>query len=118
VICVVEDQASLLAMEKTRSFQGQYHVLGGHLSPMDGVGPEDLRIRELVDRVRGGKVAEVVLATNPNVEGEATALYLKRALEPFGVRLTRIARGIPMGGDLEYADALTLGRAFEGRNTF
>jgi recombination protein RecR len=118
VICVVEDQASLLAMEKTRSFQGHYHVLGGHLSPMDGVGPEDLRIRELVERVRGGKVAEVVLATNPNVEGEATALYLKRALEPFGVRLTRIARGIPMGGDLEYADALTLGRAFEGRNTF
>lgn len=118
LLCVVEDQPSLYAVEKTRSFQGMYHVLGGRLSPMDGVGPENLHIRELLDRVRGSGVAEVILATNPDVEGEATALYLKRALEPLGVRITRIARGIPMGGDLEYADALTLGRAFEGRNLF
>jgi recombination protein RecR len=115
VVCVVEDQASLLALERTRTYFGSYHVLGGHLSPMDGVGPDDLHIRELVERVPRQGVTEVILATNPDVEGEATALYLKRLLEPLGVRLTRIARGVPVGGDLEFADALTLGRALDGR---
>ncbi len=115
VICVVEDQASLMAIERARQFYGIYHVLGGRVSPMEGVGPGDLRIAELLKRIEGEGVKEVVVATNPNVEGEATALYLKRALEPYDVEITRIARGIPMGGDLEYSDALTLGRAFEGR---
>lgn len=118
LLCVVEDVASLLAVEKTRAFFGRYHVLGGHLSPMDGIGPEELKVRELLRRVRDDGVEEVILATNPDVEGEATALYLKRVLEPLGVRLTRIARGVPMGGDLEYADALTLGRALEGRGAY
>ncbi len=118
VVCVVEDQASLVAIERTRAYAGLYHVLGGHLSPMEGVGPEDLRIRELVERVRSGGVEEVIVATHPHVEGEATALFLKRLLEPLGVRVTRIARGVPMGGDLEYADAVTLGRALEGRSAF
>lgn len=118
VLCVVEDPASLLAIEKTSSFFGKYHVLGGHLSPMEGVGPDDLTLRELVERVKSGGVEEVVLATNPDVEGEATALYIKRLVEPLGIRLTRIARGVPMGGDLEYADALTLGRALEGRGAY
>ncbi|GAB4270801.1 recombination mediator RecR [Deferrisoma sp.] len=117
VVCVVEDQAALLAIERTRSYFGLYHVLGGHLSPMEGVGPEDLRVRELVDRVRGGEVEEVIVATNPHVEGEATALYLKKLLDPLGVKVTRIARGVPLGGDLEYIDALTLGRALEGRSS-
>jgi len=115
LLCVVEDQPSLLSVERSRNFFGLYHVLGGHLSPMDGVGPESLRMAELAERIREGEVREVILATNPDVEGEATALYLKRLVEPLGVRVTRIARGIPMGGDLEFADALTLGRAFEGR---
>ena len=118
VLCVLEDQASLLAVERSRSFFGRYHVLGGHLSPMDGIGPEDLRARELFARIRKEGVEEVILATNPDVEGEATALFLKRQLEPLGVRVTRIARGVPMGGDLEYADALTLGRALEGRSAY
>ncbi|RMG90764.1 MAG: recombination protein RecR [Candidatus Dadabacteria bacterium] len=117
VVCVVEDQAALLAIERTRSYFGLYHVLGGHLSPMEGVGPEDLRVRELVERVRGGEVEEVIVATNPHVEGEATALYLKKLLDPLGVKVTRIARGVPLGGDLEYIDALTLGRALEGRSS-
>ena len=117
-VCVVEDQAAVLAVERTRSYFGLYHVLGGHLSPMEGVGPEDLRVAELVERVRAGTVQEVILATNPDVEGEATALYLKRVLEPLGVRVSRIARGVPMGGDLEYADAVTLGRALETRSPF
>ncbi len=117
-VCVVEDQAAVLAVERTRSYFGLYHVLGGHLSPMEGVGPEDLRVAELVERVRSGTVQEVILATNPDVEGEATALYLKRVLEPLGVRVSRIARGVPMGGDLEYADAVTLGRALETRSPF
>ena len=107
-----------LALERTRTYFGTYHVLGGHLSPMDGVGPDDLRVRELLERVRSQRVTEVILATNPDVEGEATALYLKRVLEPLGVKLTRIARGVPVGGDLEFADALTLGRALEGRAEF
>ncbi|WP_025322231.1 recombination mediator RecR [Deferrisoma camini] len=118
VVCVVEDQAGVLAIERTRTFFGLYHVLGGHLSPMEGVGPEDLRIRELVDRIGRGEIREVIVATNPHVEGEATALYLKKLLEPLGVRVTRIARGVPLGGDLEYIDALTLGRALEGRSSF
>ncbi len=118
VVCVVEDQASVMAIERTRTYFGLYHVLGGHLSPMEGVGPGDLRIRELVERIRRGGVEEVIVATNPHVEGEATALYLKRLLEPLGVRVTRIARGVPMGGDLEYTDAVTLGRALEGRSSF
>ncbi|MHB8763871.1 MAG: recombination mediator RecR [Deferrisomatales bacterium] len=118
VVCVVEDQASLMAVEKTRSYFGLYHVLGGRLSPMDGVGPDDLHLGALVARVRERGIEEAILATNPDVEGEATALYVKRLLEPLGVRVTRIARGIPMGGELEYADALTLGRALEGRSLF
>jgi len=118
LLCVVEDQPSLLAVEKTQAFFGQYHVLGGHLAPMEGIGPEDLHLRELVERVRNQGVEEAILATNPDVEGEATALYVKRLLAPLGVTLTRIARGVPMGGDLEYSDALTLGRALEGRNAF
>jgi recombination protein RecR len=118
LVCAVEDQASLMALEKTRAFAGVYHVLGGRLSPMDGVGPDELRIKELLARVEVQGVREVILATNPDVEGEATALYLKRALEPLGVRVTRIARGVPVGGDLEFADALTLGRALEGRGSY
>lgn len=118
VVCVVEDQSALIAVEKARTYFGLYHVLGGHLSPLDGIGPEHLKIRELVERVRSQGVTEVVLATNPNVEGEATALYLKRALEALGPRITRIARGVPVGGDLEFADALTLGRAMEGRGDY
>jgi len=118
LICVVEDQASLMAVERSRSYFGHYHVLGGHLSPMDGVGPEDLRIRELLSRVRAQGVEEVILATNPDVEGDATALYVKSALDPLGLKVTRIARGVPMGGDLEYADSLTLGRALEGRGVY
>jgi recombination protein RecR len=118
LLCVVEDQPSLLAVENTHAFFGQYHVLGGHLAPMEGVGPEDLHLHELVERVRGQGVEEAILATNPDVEGEATALLVKRLLEPLGVTLTRIARGVPVGGDLEYADALTLGRAMEGRGAF
>jgi len=118
LLCVVEDQASLMALERSRVFQGRYHVLGGRLSPMDGIGPENLHIRELVERVRREGVEEVVLATNPDAEGDATALYVKRCLEATGARVTRIARGVPMGGDLEYADALTLGRALEGRGQY
>lgn len=118
VVCVVEDQAALLAIERARSYFGVYHVLGGRLSPMDGVGPDHLRIRELLDRVRSQGLEEVVLATNPNVEGEATALFLKKSLEPLGVRVTRIARGVPVGADLEFTDALTLGRALESRNDY
>ena len=118
LLCVVEDQASLMALERSRVFQGRYHLLGGRLSPMDGVGPEQLHIRELVERVRSEGVEEVVLATNPDAEGDATALYVKRCLESTPTRVTRIARGVPMGGDLEYADALTLGRALEGRGQY
>ncbi len=118
IICVVEDQAGLMAIENTRTYFGLYHVLGGKLSPVDAVGPDDLTVGRLVARVKGGEVKEVILATNPDVEGEATALYVKRELVPLGVEVTRIARGVPIGGELEYADALTLGRAFEGRGEF
>lgn len=115
VLCVVEEPKDVVAMEKTRQYRGLYHVLQGAISPMDGIGPDDLRIRELLDRVQGGHVREVIVATNPDVEGEATALYLGRLLKPLGLRVTRIARGLPMGGDLDYADEVTLGKALEGR---
>ncbi len=114
-VCVVEQPGDVLAFERTAQFKGRYHVLGGALSPLDGTNPEDLRIRELLERLRGGEVQEVILATNPNVAGEATALYLSRLLQPLGVRITRIARGVPMGSDLEYSDLVTLARALEGR---
>jgi recombination protein RecR len=115
VICVVEDARDIAAMERTREFKGVYHVLQGAISPLDGVGPDDLRIAELLRRVSGGDVREVIVATNPRVEGEATALYLSKVLKPLGVRVTRIAHGLPVGGDLEYADEVTLARALEGR---
>jgi len=115
LLCVVEEINDLMAIEKTREFRGLYHVLGGSLSPLDGRGPEQIRARELQARLESGDVREVILATNPNVEGEATALYLLRVLKPFPVKVTRIARGLPMGGDLEYADEATLARALEGR---
>lgn len=115
LLCVVEEVNDLLAIEKTREFRGLYHVLGGSLSPLDGRGPDQIRGKELLTRLEGGEIREVILATNPNVEGEATALYLLRLLKSFPVRVTRIARGLPMGGDLEYADEATLARALEGR---
>ena len=115
VICVVCDPRDVTAMEKTREFSGKYHVLQGVLSPMDGVGPNDIRINELVERVKKGGVREVILATNPDVEGEATASYIARLLKPMGVACTRIAHGIPIGGNLEYTDEVTLAKALEGR---
>ena len=114
-LCIVEEPNDLLALERTGEFRGRYHVLLGALSPLDGIGPEDLRVRELLTRLESDQVEEVILATNPSVEGEATAIYLARLLKPLGMRITRIARGLPVGGDLEYADEVTLGRAFEGR---
>jgi recombination protein RecR len=115
VICVVEEPNDLLAMERTGEYRGRYHVLLGALSPLDGIGPDDLKIRELLARLEGRETTEVILATNPNVEGEATALYLAKLLRPLVVRVTRIARGLPVGGDLEYADQVTLSKALEGR---
>jgi len=115
VICVVEEPLDLLAIERTRRFRGLYHVLHGALSPVDGIGPDELKMRELVERVRAGGVREVLLATNPTMEGDATAMYLARQLAPLGVRVTRLAMGLPVGGDLEYADEITLGEALEGR---
>jgi len=115
IICVVEEPLDILALERSRSYHGLYHVLHGVISPMDGVGPEDLKVEELLGRLKGGGVSEVILATNPNLEGEATAMYLNRLLRPLGVRVTRLARGLPTGADLEYADDLTLARAIEGR---
>jgi recombination protein RecR len=115
VICVVEEPKDVAAIEKIREFRGRYHVLGGAISPIDGIGPEDLRTRELMARLADGGITEVILATDPNLEGEATATYLARLLKPLGVRVTRPASGLPVGGDLEYADEVTLGRAFEGR---
>ncbi len=115
LICVVEEPQNVGAIEKTRDFKGVYHVLMGALSPLQGVGPDDLKIRGLVDRVGHGTAREVILATNPTVEGEATAIYLARLLKPLGVRVTRIAMGIPVGSDLEYADEITMGKAMEGR---
>ncbi len=114
-LCVVEEANDLWAIEKTTSFKGRYHVLGGSLSPLEGRGPEQLTAKALLRRLEGGEVKEVILATNPNVEGEATAMYISRLLKPLGVRATRIARGLPMGSDIEYADEVTLSRALEGR---
>jgi recombination protein RecR len=118
VICVVEEPQNVTVVEKTQGFKGLYHVLMGALSPLHGVGPDDLKIKGLLSRVGGGTVEEVILATNPTVEGEATALYLARLLKPLGVRVTRIAMGIPVGSDLEYADEVTMTRALEGRREF
>nr|WP_320114215.1 recombination mediator RecR [uncultured Desulfuromonas sp.] len=115
LLCVVEQPQDLMAIERGHSYRGRYHVLHGVLSPLDGVGPEDLKIAELVERVRQGNFSEVIVATNFSIEGEATALYLSRVLQPFGVRITRLAHGIPMGSDLEYVDDATVGRAIEGR---
>ncbi|MEI6374183.1 MAG: recombination mediator RecR [Actinomycetes bacterium] len=115
MICVVEESKDVIAIERTREFRGRYHVLGGAISPIEGVGPDDLRIRELMTRLADGAVTEVILATDPNLEGEATATYLARLLSPLGVAVSRLASGLPVGGDLEYADEVTLGRAFEGR---
>ena len=115
LICVVEEPKDVAAIEKIREFRGRYHVLGGAISPIDGIGPEDLRTRELMARLADGGITEVILATDPNLEGEATATYLARLVKPLGLRVTRPASGLPVGGDLEYADEVTLGRAFEGR---
>lgn len=115
LLCVVEEPNDVLALEKTNEFRGLYHVLGGALSPLDGIGPEELRVKELLTRLTGSEVEEVILAMNPNVEGEATTLYLSKLLKPLGIKVTRIARGIPVGSDLEYADEATLSRALEGR---
>jgi recombination protein RecR len=114
-ICVVEEPKDVVAIERTREFRGTYHVLGGAISPIDGIGPDDLRVRELMPRLASGEVQEVIIATDPNLEGEATATYLTRLLRDVGVTVTRLASGLPVGGDLEYADEVTLGRAFEGR---
>ena len=115
VICVVEESKDVVAIERTREFRGRYHVLGGAISPIEGIGPDQLRIKELMTRLADGAVTEVILATDPNLEGEATATYLTRFLANLGIRVTRLASGLPVGGDLEYADEVTLGRAFEGR---
>ncbi|MEI8261626.1 MAG: recombination mediator RecR [Actinomycetes bacterium] len=115
VLCVVEESKDVIAIEKTREFRGRYHVLGGAISPIDGIGPDDLRIRELIARLADGSIVEVILATDPNLEGEATATYLARMIGPLGIAVSRLASGLPVGGDLEYADEVTLGRAFEGR---
>lgn len=114
-ICVVEEPLDILALERTGEYKGLYHVLHGALSPMDGIGPEELKIGELMERLRTSEVEEVILATNPNLEGEATAMYLQRIITPLGMRVTRLAHGLPVGGDLEYADAITLTRALQGR---
>jgi len=114
-LCVVEEYKDVVAIERTREFKGRYHVLGGAISPIDGVGPEQLRIRELLTRLSDDQITEIILATDPNLEGEATATYLTRQLKPLGLRVTRLASGLPVGGDLEYADEVTLGRAFAGR---
>jgi recombination protein RecR len=115
LICVVEEPKDVAAVEKIREFRGRYHVLGGAISPIDGIGPDELRIRELMARLADGTVTELILATDPNLEGEATATYLARLIKPLGIRVTRPASGLPVGGELEYADEVTLGRAFEGR---
>jgi recombination protein RecR len=118
MLCVVEGPSNLLALERTRAYRGLYHVLGGALSPLKDIGPDDLRLQELMARVRSGEFHEVILATNPDVEGEATAVYLARLLSPLEVRVTRLAQGLPAGGDLEFTDELTLRRAFEGRRGY
>ncbi|UVI30558.1 recombination mediator RecR [Paenibacillus spongiae] len=115
VICVVQESKDLVALERMKEFNGQYHVLQGAISPIEGIGPDDIRIAELLKRLSDERVQEMILATNPNVEGEATAMYLSRLVKPFGIRITRIAHGLPVGGDLEYADEVTLSKALEGR---
>lgn len=115
LVCVVEEASDIMAIERTGEYRGLYHVLGGRLSPLDGIGPSELNVKPLLERIGGGAVREVVLATNPSVEGEATALYVGRILSPLGVRVTRIARGLPVGGDLEYADGVTIAEALNGR---
>jgi recombination protein RecR len=115
MICVVQEPKDLIAMEKTREFNGYYHVLHGAISPMEGIGPEDIKITELLRRLEDEEVKELILATNPNIEGEATAMYISRLVKPFGIRVTRIAHGLPVGGDLEYADEVTISKALEGR---
>lgn len=122
IICVVQEAPDIVAIERTREYRGLYHVLGGAISPIEGIGPEDLRITELLDRLRSSPdgavaVSEVIVATNPNIEGDATAMYLARLLGPLGIKITRLASGMPVGGDLEYADEVTLGRALEGRRS-
>jgi recombination protein RecR len=117
VICVVEESKDVVAIERTREFRGRYHVLGGAINPLEGIGPDNLRIRELMARLAAGSVGELILATDPNTEGEATATYLALLVKPMGIRASRLASGLPVGGDLEYADEITLGRAFEGRRT-
>jgi recombination protein RecR len=114
-ICVVEEPKDVIAIERTREFRGKYHVLGGAISPIDGIGPDQLRIRELMQRLSDSTITEIILATDPNLEGEATATYLARLIKPMGISVSRLASGLPVGGDLEYADEVTLGRAFEGR---
>ena len=116
-ICVVEESKDVVAIERTREFRGKYHVLGGAISPIDGIGPEKLRIRELLTRLSDSNITEVIIATDPNLEGEATATYLARTIKPLGIKISRLASGLPVGGDLEYADEVTLGRAFEGRRS-
>jgi recombination protein RecR len=115
VLCVVEEPKDVVAIERTREYRGRYHVLGGAISPIEGIGPDDLRVRELLQRLQDGAITELILATDPNLEGEATATYLARLIKPTGLRVTRLASGLPVGGDLEYADEVTLGRAFSGR---
>ena len=115
IICVVEDVRDIIAMERTHEFKGVYHVLHGSISPMNGIGPDDIKIKELLSRLMDGQVKEVILATNPRVEGEATAMYLSKLIKPLGIKVTRIAHGIPVGGDLEYTDEITLTKALEGR---
>lgn len=115
LLCVVQDPRDVAAIERTHDYRGQYHVLHGAISPMDGIGPEQLKIRELMSRLQDGDVKEIILATNPNIEGEATALYLARLIKPFAIKVTRLAHGLPVGGDLEYADEMTLARALENR---
>ena len=117
LICVVEESKDVMSIEKTREFRGKYHVLGGAISPIDGIGPEQLRIRELMVRLANPDIAEIIIATDPTLEGEATASYLIRQIRPMGIKVSRLASGLPVGGDLEYADEVTLGRAFEGRRT-
>jgi recombination protein RecR len=116
-ICVVEESKDVIAIERTREFRGKYHVLGGAISPIDGIGPDQLRIRELMQRLTDTGITEIILATDPNLEGEATATYLARLIKPMGISVSRLASGLPVGGDLEYADEVTLGRAFEGRTS-
>ena len=115
LVCVVEEPRDIVALERTREYKGLYHVLQGAINPIDGIGPEQLKIRELLERLKGNTVVEVILCTNPNIEGEATAMYLAKLIEPLGIQVSRIASGLPVGGDIEYADELTLGRALEGR---